>query len=415
MAKNLKELYELRGKAVADARVLVDTADNAKRIMNEDEERQYKAFMSDEARFADEIKREEELLSAEKRVAGENLAAQNKDEQRGKQSPENELRSTAFRKLLVQGEQSLSLDEHRTLTTGSDTQAGFLNSPQEFVQQLIERVHDEVFIEAASTQHTTTNANGLGFPSLETYPGKIKMITEIGEVKEDKALAFGKREFKPHLARNLIKISTKMLRADGMNPETIAINAMTYIISITKEYMYLLGTGNQEPLGLFTASDKGIPTSRDFTTDMNAGNDPTGAFNFTADALKGVKYSLKAQYMKTASWLFHRDAVARLAKLKTGDGYYIFDATDKVGAVDQLLGRPLMMSEYVPNTFTASQYVGMFGDLSKYWTVNSLALRIQRLNELFAATGEVGFLFELEFDGMPVLSEAFTRIKTAAA
>jgi hypothetical protein len=35
------------------------------------------------------------------------------------------------------------------------------------------------------------------------------------------------------------------------------------------------------------------------------------------------------------------------------------------------------------------------------------------LNELFAATGEVGFLFELEFDGMPVLAEAFTRIRTA--
>jgi len=39
-------------------------------------------------------------------------------------------------------------------------------------------------------------------------------------------------------------------------------------------------------------------------------------------------------------------------------------------------------------------------------------LRIKRLNELFAATRQVGFLFDTEFDGMPVLSEAFTRIKT---
>src|SRR5665648_774950 len=98
----------------------------------------------------------------------------------------------------------------------------------------------DVYKRQASTKHTTTNANGLGFPTLETYPGRIKMITEIGEVTEDKALAFGKREFKPHLARNLIKISTKMLRADGMNPETIAMDAMAYIVGITKEYMYLL-------------------------------------------------------------------------------------------------------------------------------------------------------------------------------
>lgn len=406
MAKNIVELHERRAKSLADARVLVDRADEAKRVMNEDEERQYNAHMEDMKRVEAEIRRETELLEAEKRTAGLAINEVKGKENRDNPNPEAEIRSAAFRKLLIEGAQSLSYEEQRTLTTGSDTQAGFLNAPQTFVQQLIERVRNEVFIEAASTQHSTTNANGLGFPTLETYPGKIKMITEIGEATEDKALAFGKREFKPHLAKNLIKISDKMLRADGMNAEAIAIDAMTYMISITKEYMYLLGTGNQEPLGLFTADAKGIPTSRDYATDMTQ----TG---FTPDALKGTKYSLKAQYMKTAKWLFHRDAVGQIAKLKDGDGRYMFEMSDQAGAIDTLLGRPLFMSEYVPNTFTAGKYVGLFGDMSKYWTVNSLALRIKRLNELFAATSEVGFLFELEFDGMPVLSEAFTRIKTA--
>lgn len=408
MAKDLRELHDRRVKAVADARALVDQAEAAKRSMNTDEERQYSAFMDDEKRFSLEIKRETELADAERRFA-ENLAAGEMEKREGKNtSPDVELRSAAFRKLLVEGANGLSQDEHRSLVTGSDTQAGYLNSPQEFVQQLIERVHDEVFIEAASTQFTTTNANGLGFPSLETYPTKPTMLTEISSIPENTALAFGKREFKPHPMKNIIKISDKMLRSDGMSAETIVMNAMTYIIGITKEYMYLLGTGNQEPLGLFTASDKGIPTSRDVTADMKA-------TDFTPDALKSVKYSLKAQYMKTAQWLFHRDAVAKIAKLKDGEGRYIFEMNNQVGAVDSLLGRPMLMSEYVPNTFTASQYVGMFGDLSKYWTVNSLALRILRLNELYAATSEVGFKFELEFDGMPVLAEAFARIKTAAS
>ena len=408
MAKDLRELHDRRVKAVADARALVDQAEAAKRAMNTDEERQYGAFMDDEKRFSLEIKRETELADAERRMA-ENLAAGEMKKQGGENtSPEAELRSAAFRKVLIQGPQSLTADELRTLTTGSDTQAGYLNSPQEFHQQLIERVHDEVFIEAASTQFTTTNANGLGFPSLETYPTKPTMLTEIGTIPENTALAFGKREFKPHPMKNIIKISDKMLRSDGMSAEAIVMNAMTYIIGITKEYMYLLGTGNQEPLGLFVASDKGIPTSRDVATDMKA-------TDFTPDALKNVKYSLKAQYMKTAQWLFHRDAVAKIAKLKDGEGRYIFEMNNQVGAVDTLLGRPMMMSEYVPNTFTASQYVGMFGDLSKYWTVNSLALRILRLNELYAATSEVGFKFEVEFDGMPVLAEGFARIKTAAS
>jgi HK97 family phage major capsid protein len=404
MAKDLRELHEKRVKCIADARVLVDKADEEKRSMTSDEDRQYDAFMEDEKRFGKEIKRETELAEAERRSA-EN-AVKNAGDKQTSTTPEVELRTQAFNTLLIQGPQSLSMEEKRSLTTGSDTQAGFLNAPQEFVKQLIERVRDDVYIEAASTKHSTTNANGLGFPTLETYPGQIKMISEIGEAPEDTDLAFGKREFKPHLCKKLIKISDKMLRADGMSAEAIAIDAVAYIVGITKEYMYLLGTGNQEPLGLFVASAKGIPTSRDFSTDMTVSD-------FTPDALKGVKYSVKSQYMKTASWLFHRDGVAKVAKLKDGEGRYIFDTGAQAGAMDMLLNRPMMMSEYVPNTFTTGKYVGLFGDLTKYWTVNSMSLRIKRLNELFAATSQVGFIFELEFDGMPVLSEAFTRIKTA--
>jgi HK97 family phage major capsid protein len=204
----------------------------------------------------------------------------------------------------------------------------------------------------------------------------------------------------------LVKISDAMLRADGMDPEAIVMDRAAYKFAILKENKYLLGTGNQEPLGLFTASAQGIPTSRDITLSYSD--------DFTADDIITAKYNEKAQYMndKTAGWLFNRTAVAKLAKVKDGVGTYLFEMTDKIGAMDQLKGSPLYMSEYVPNTFTASQYVGMFGCFRWYFTAQSLSLRIKRLNELFAATREVGFLFDGEFDGMPVLAEAFTRIKT---
>jgi HK97 family phage major capsid protein len=78
-----------------------------------------------------------------------------------------------------------------------------------------------------------------------------------------------------------------------------------------------------------------------------------------------------------------------------------------------LLSRPLMMSEYVPNTFAAGDYVGMFADFSHYWIADSLALQFQRLNELYALTNQVGFIGRMESDGMPVLSEAFSRIVLA--
>ena len=410
MAEKLKELHEKRCKAVADARVLVDAADGENRNMSTEEDTQYNAHMDDAKRFLVDIERVTELETEERRtaeMAAKGILGGGQEENRDL-SPEVELRKKAFRLLLVEGPQALSMEEHRSLVTGNDPKAGFLNAPQEFVQQLIKRVDDEVFIEKMATKFTTTNANGMGFPTLEEDPNDFEMISEIKAAPEDTNTEFGKREFKPHPAKKLIKISDAMLRADGMDAEGIVLGRATYKLGITKENKYLLGTGNQEPLGMFVASAKGIPTSRDISNDMTA-------TDFTPDALKNAKYSLKAQYMKLAQWLFHRDAVAKIAKLKDGEGRYMFETSNTPGAVDSLLGRPINMSEYVPNTFTAGQYVGLFGDMSKYWVVNNLALRIKRLNELFAVTSEVGFVFETEFDGMPVMAEAFSRIKTAAS
>jgi len=324
-------------------------------------------------------------------------------------TPDAEAKKKAFRRLLTldiaNGEQ-LSPEEYRSLTAGQDTAAGFLNTPQEFVASLISKVKDIVFVRALATTFKTTNANGLGFPTLETDTDDAEWSTEIKTVTEDTALAFGKRELKPHPLKKLIKASDKLLRSDGINPETIIMDRAAYKFGITEEKAFLLGTGDKQPLGLFTASAQGINTDRDVSTGMTA-------TAMTADGLKRIKYSLKAQYMRTAQWLFHRDGVAQIAMIKDGEGQYIFEMASTLGAMDMLMGRPLNMSEYVPNTFTTGLYVGMFGDFTWYYIADSLAMRVKRLNELYALTSEVGFIFDKETDGMPVLSEAFTRIKLA--
>jgi predicted phage gp36 major capsid-like protein len=174
----------------------------------------------------------------------------------------------------------------------------------------------------------------------------------------------------------------------------------------TKEQAYLTGNGNQRPLGVFTASANGVPTSRDVSTD----NTTTA---ITADGLINAKYSLKGQYQASASWLFHRDAIKMIAKLKDGDGQYLWKGAIMDGEPDRLLGRPVMMSEFAPNTFTTGQYVGMFADFSHYWIVDSLQLQMQRLVELYAESNQVGFIARYEGDGAPVLAEAFARVKLA--
>jgi len=100
-----------------------------------------------------------------------------------------------------------------------------------------------------------------------------------------------------------------------------------------------------------------------------------------------------------------------ITKLKDGQGQYIWRQSVRDGEPDSLLGLPIVMSEWAPNTFTTGQYAGLLGDFRNYWIADALSMQIQRLNELYAETNQVGFIGRLETDGAPVLEEAFVRVK----
>jgi len=126
-----------------------------------------------------------------------------------------------------------------------------------------------------------------------------------------------------------------------------------------------------------------------------------------------VFYSVKSAYQARGEWIMHRDVCAAIRKLKDGNGQYLWRPGIEGGAPDSILNRPVNQSEYAPNTFTTGLYVYAFGDLSYYWTVDAMSFELQRLEELYAATNQVGFIGRLSADGAPVLAEAFARGKLA--
>ncbi|HSH28678.1 MAG TPA: phage major capsid protein, partial [Thiohalobacter sp.] len=326
--------------------------------------------------------------------------------ERGKQSDEAEFRTLAFRKALIFGRESLDGDEMRALAFDNDASGGYLAAPEQFVNELIKGVDDMVFMRGMATTMMIDGAHSLGVPSLAADPADADWTAEVGAVSEDSTMSFGKRELQPHLLTKLIKVSMKLLRRSAMPAEMVVMDRLRYKFGITLEKAYLTGSGASQPLGVFTASSNGISTSRDVST----GNTTT---SIQADGLMEAKYSLKGQYHTRAQWIFHRDGVKQVAKLKDGDGQYIWQPGLQAGQPDRLLQMPINMSEYAPNTFTTGQYVGILGDFSNYWIVDSMAMAVQRLNELYAGNNQVGFIGRLESDGMPVLEEAFARVKLA--
>ena len=285
-----------------------------------------------------------------------------------------------------------------------DTQGGYLVVPQRFVDDLIKEIDDLVFVRQWATVQMVEGADSLGAPSLDSDPEDAEWTSELSTGSDDDEMKFGKRELHPHPVTKRIKISNQLLRRSNRPAETLVRERLAYKLSMTMEKAYLLGHGANQPLGVFTASDDGISTSRDISTDHT-----TTAITF--DGLQNAKFALKAGYRRRARWLFHRDAVKQVSKIKDADNRYIWQTSTREGEPERLLGLPYHESEFVPNTFTTGQYVGILGDFTYYWIADDRQEQIQRLVELYAESNQIGFILRAAGDAMPVLETAFARVK----
>jgi HK97 family phage major capsid protein len=147
----------------------------------------------------------------------------------------------------------------------------------------------------------------------------------------------------------------QLLRQALIGPEGLVINRLAYKFAVTQEKAFLTGSGAGRPLGLFTASPNGISTARDVST----GNTTT---EIRFDGLIEAKFTLKGQYWPRARWIFHRGAVKQITKLKDGDGQYIWRQSVREGEPGTLLGLPMTISEWAPNTFASGLHLSLHVD-----------------------------------------------------
>jgi HK97 family phage major capsid protein len=449
LTEQSRTLRQERAKHIVDARAILDKAEAEKRDLNQEEQNQYDGLFSQADELRGRIERIERQAQAEGEleqsdrpihVQADSLAQIEEARQtilagrtpniiqdaaivnpalhRYFRITEEDRAATidqvrrlrTFQLYLprwIAGEANrLTGEEARALQADLDVSGGYLRPPEQFVDQLIKNIDDATYLRQWATTFTVTSAESMGVPTLENDPADADWTSELATGNEDNTMSFGKRNLHPHPLAKRIKISKKLIRAMP-NAEGFVRQRLAYKFGITFEKGLLTGSGSDQPLGVFTASPDGISTSRDIST----GNTSTAV---TFDGLKEAKYALKAAYLARARWLFHRDGVKQIDKLKTGDGEYHWEPSTQVGKPDMLLGIPLFMSEYVPNTFTADNYVGVIGDFSFLWVVDALTFELQMLMELYAETNQVGLIGRIESDGQPVLEEAFARVTLAS-
>ena len=134
------------------------------------------------------------------------------------------------------------------------------------------------------------------------------------------------------------------------------------------------------------------------------------ATDISADELISLIYALKAPYRRNAAFLMNDSTVAAIRKLKDGNGVYLWQPALQQGQPDKLLGYDLYTSPYVPAA-TAGNLAVAFGDFKNYWIGDRQGRTMQRLSELYATNGQIGYIATERVDGKVILSEGIQLLQ----
>ncbi len=395
--KKIIELKQERATLTNSIRAIIDEFEGKEMLADEKEK-----MARMEARF-DEISAI--ILTEEAQLNRERIIGEQANEAKPKDSGRMTEAQAAFKDYITSGSKQ-SFEVYNALSQDNPTQAGYLVPPEQFVMELIKELADNTFMrQKARVLPPLKGAQSLGYPTRTAAMSSFAWGTEIAAPTADSTLAYGKREFKPNAATSEILISKTLIR-NVANADALVREEIAEEVAKNLETAYMTGSGASQPLGLFTASVDGISTDRDVST----GNTAT---EIKFDGLIEAKFAVKEKYQAGCEWIFNPEAIKLLTKLKDSDGQYIWQNSVVLGTPDMLLGKPVNSSEYAPHVFTTGLYVGIYGNLQNYWIVDSLAMEIQALFELYARTNQVDYITRVETDGAPIQQLAFSRVKLA--
>ena len=283
------------------------------------------------------------------------------------------------------------------LQIGTDSEGGFL-VPDEYERTLVQGLEEENVLRSLCTVIQTSSGDRK-IPIVASH-GSASWVDEEGAIPESDD-AFGQISIGAHKVATMIKVSDELLQDSVFNIENYIASEFARRIGAAEEDAFINGDGSGKPTGLLHATN-GAATG--VTT---AGN------SVAADEIIDLVHSIKNVYRNKAVFLMNDSTIKAIRKLKSIEGQYLWQPGLKEGQPDTLLNYRIVTSPYMPEVAAGNKVI-LFGDFKSYWIADRQGRSFQRLNELFAVTGQVGFRATQRVDGRLVLAEAMKCLAVKA-
>lgn len=377
----MKFLIEKRNSIVEEINNLFKAAETEKRALTGEEQSTFEAKTA-ELKSLDktiEAKREARSLTMMDDEAPKTPEA--KEEKRSTE----ELEERAF---------ETYLREQRTGEMAKGDNGAVI--PQTIANRIIDTVKQVAPIYALTTKF---NVKGkLQFPvakdSITT--GYQTEFTDIAS----SAVGFTNVELDGYLIGALSKVSVSLINNAQFDIVGYVINKIAQSIAEFLEKELIVGATNIK--GITDASYEGAGVKKVETATKG---------KLTADDLIDTQAALKMNVQDGCAWLMNQAMLTKVRKLTDNNGQYILNPDLRTGFGYELLGKPVMISDEMPDDTV------VYGDWSAMYVNIHEDINIRQLNEVYAAQHGVGFVAWAELDAKLVEQDKFAKLvdKTAAA
>ena len=281
------------------------------------------------------------------------------------------------------------------LQEGTTTEGGYLVPDDEY-GSIIAKRDEESIISKLGLMRVTTNRDKYNFPTENASLAKFTLVAEEGAISAaEEEPTFAQVSVPVYKFTKLIKVSEELLEDDNSNLEAFLTNAIGRAVADTENYYALIGAGSTEPQGAFVGGTAGL--SFDSASAIGATEIPE---------LMG---KLGSPYHNGAAWVMDPATWFNLKGLVSSSVFTFTSGVARLsGTVDgpTLEGYPVVLNSNVANIAASAKSL-MFGNFNYMGFVTNRGLRIRRLNELYADTGQIGILATYRFGCAVLQAEAF--------
>jgi len=271
---------------------------------------------------------------------------------------------------------------------GDDGSEGGYLVPDEYETTLIDGLTEENIIRQVANV-ISTSFGERKIPVVAGHGSAAWTDEEAALTESDDS--FGMVTLGAHKLATIIKVSEELINDSVFSIENYLAREFARRMASAEEDAFITGNGTGKPTGILINAEVGVTSA--------------AADTLKCDELIDLYHSLKTPYRKKAVFITNDATVKAIRKFKDASGNYLWQPSLTAGTPDTILGRPVKTSGFMPVIAAGAKAV-MFGDFSYYWIADRAGRTFQRLNELYAETGQIGYRAGQRVDGKLTLNEA---------